>query len=72
MKLPRENDIGKIEYKLILSDVSEERLQELATQMKYRIEEGGGEAIYVIGVSDDGDVIGLNKEDLERTMYLPL
>jgi len=68
MKLPRENDIGKIEYKLILSDVSEERLQELATQMKYRIEEGGGEAIYVIGVSDDGDVIGLNKEDLERTI----
>ncbi|AWR96620.1 elongation factor 1-alpha [Acidianus sulfidivorans JP7] len=68
MKLPRENDIGKIEYKLILSDVSEERLQELATQMKFRIEEGGGEAIYIVGVDDDGEVIGLSKEDLENTI----
>lgn len=70
MKLPRENEVGKIEYKLILSDVSEERLQELATQMKYRIEEGGGEAIYIIGVDNEGEVIGLNKEDLENSIFV--
>ncbi|QKR00521.1 elongation factor 1-alpha [Metallosphaera tengchongensis] len=68
MKFPRENDLGKIEYKLILSDLREERLQELATQMKFRLEEGGGEAIYIIGVSDDGDAIGLTLDDLESTM----
>lgn len=68
MKYPRENDIGKIEYKLILSDVPDERLQELASQMKFRIEEGGGEAIYIVGVSDDGDVIGLDQEELSNTI----
>jgi len=68
MKFPRENEIGKIEYKLILADLREDRLQQLASQMKYRIEEGGGEAIYVVGVSDEGDAIGLSKEDLQETL----
>ncbi|MCG3108407.1 Elongation factor 1-alpha [Metallosphaera sp. J1] len=68
MRFPRENDIGKIEYKLILSNLNEQRLQELATQMKYRLEEGGGEALYVVGVSDEGEAIGLSKEELDATI----
>ncbi|MEM0164597.1 MAG: GTPBP1 family GTP-binding protein [Saccharolobus sp.] len=68
MKLPRENDEGKVEYKLILSGIAPERLQELATQMKYRLEEGNGEAFYVIGVSDQGEVIGLTKEELVESI----
>ncbi|NON61227.1 GTPBP1 family GTP-binding protein [Acidianus sp. RZ1] len=68
MKYPRENDVGKIEYKLILSNVTEQRLQELASQMKFRLEEGGGEAIYVVGVSDDGEVIGLDMQSLNNTI----
>ncbi|MDT7860696.1 MAG: GTP-binding protein [Saccharolobus sp.] len=68
MKLPRENDEGKVEYKLILSGVTPERLQELASQMKYRLEEGNGEAFYVIGVSNDGEVIGLNKNEVKESI----
>ncbi|AAK42573.1 elongation factor 1-alpha [Saccharolobus solfataricus] len=68
MKLPRENDEGKVEYKLILSSVTPDRLQELATQMKYRLEEGDGEAFYVIGVSDEGEIIGLSKGQLEESI----
>ncbi|MEM4146328.1 MAG: GTP-binding protein, partial [Metallosphaera sp.] len=68
MRFPRENDLGKIEYKLILTDLSEQRLQELATQMKFRLEEGGGEALYVVGVSDEGEAIGLPLKELESTI----
>ncbi len=68
MRYPQENDIGKIEYKLILAEISEDRLQQLASQMKYRLEEGGGEAIYVIGVSDDGSVIGLDMDEIGNTI----
>jgi elongation factor 1-alpha len=70
MKYPKENEIGKIEYKLLINSKDENRLQSLATQMKYRLEEGGGEAFYVIGVSDDGDVLGLSKEDLESSIEI--
>lgn len=68
MKYPRENDIGKIEYKLILSTLDEDRLQSLATQMKFRLEEGNGEAFYVLGVSDEGDVIGMTEEEIKRSL----
>ncbi len=68
MKLPRENEEGKVEYKLILSGVTPERLQELASQMKYRLEEGDGEAFYVIGVSNEGEIIGLSKSELEESI----
>ena len=33
------------------------------TQMKYRIYEGFGEALYFIGVNDDGTLLGLNEDE---------
>ncbi|MEM0173642.1 MAG: GTP-binding protein, partial [Sulfolobaceae archaeon] len=68
MKYPKEEDQGNIEYKLLISGSSEDRLQELATQLKYRIEEGGGEAFYIIGVSNDGEAVGISKEELELSL----
>ena len=47
-----EKDDGNIEYKLKLIDKTKERVDELSTQMRYRVDEGCGEAIYVIGVTD--------------------
>lgn len=38
---------------------SEDRLDHLATQMKFRIKEGHGEAHYRIGVEDNGRPMGL-------------
>jgi len=45
-------------------------LEHLATQMRYRLNEGGGEAFYEIGVSDDGEPIGLTDEELETSLRI--
>lgn len=63
----RESDDGNIEYKLKLLDTSAFRVQRLASQMKYRCNEGQGECIYNIGVSDDGTVVGLNENEFKAT-----
>ena len=36
--------------------------------MKWRLKEGNGEAIYEIGVEDNGLMTGLLKEDLDASM----
>ena len=62
----KEDDDGPIEYKLKLSPrPSEERIETLTTQMIYRLHEGNGEAIYELGVSDSGEIIGLTDEEYE-------
>ncbi|EGD78764.1 hypothetical protein PTSG_11779 [Salpingoeca rosetta] len=66
--LPSEPQEGNIEYKLKLIDPSAERLVHLTTQMKWRLAEGGGEAIYQIGVGDDGSLHGLSVADLEASL----
>lgn len=43
-------------------------MDQLITQLKWRIAEGSGEALYEIGVSDDGILIGLSKKDLEMSI----
>lgn len=68
MHLEPESDDGNIEYKLKLLDKSDFRIQRLASQMKYRCNEGNGECIYNIGVADDGAIIGLNEEEFACTL----
>lgn len=63
-----ENNEGNIEYKRHLIEKSDDRLEKLATQMKYRVNEGNGEAIYYIGVEDDGKLTGINKEEYNETL----
>lgn len=70
MNYPKESENGKIEYKLLLNTNDENRLQELATQMKYRLEEGGGEAFYIIGVSDNGEILGLSESELNKSLEI--
>ena len=52
--LPPEPQFGNIEYKLKLISPSKQRLEHLVTQLKWRLNEGNGEAIYEIGVTDSG------------------
>lgn len=47
--LPPEPQLGNIEYKLKLINPSQQRFEHLVTQMKWRLREGHGEAIYEIG-----------------------
>lgn len=49
--LPPEPEHGNIEYKLKLINPSSQRFEHLVTQMKWRLKEGQGEAIYQIGTN---------------------
>jgi elongation factor 1-alpha len=67
-KLDRENEYGNIEYKRELINLDEEKLNKRITQMKYRVYEGSGEAFYLIGVSDDGTILGLNETEYNESI----
>lgn len=62
-----EDDEGSREYKLKLLDKSPERFEQIKTQMRYRMDEGQGECIYVLGVTDNGGVVGLTSEEYKET-----
>ncbi|KAK9541470.1 hypothetical protein VZT92_001511 [Zoarces viviparus] len=71
--LPPEAEEGNIEYKLKLVNPTQYRFEHLATQMKWRLQEGRGEAVYQIGVEDNGMLVGLSEEDLRtslRTLHM--
>ena len=63
-----EYDYGNIEYKLKLCDVNVQRIQELTSQMNYRLREGSGECYYEIGVEDNGNALGISKKELEISL----
>lgn len=67
-RYPREAETGGVEYKSRLTRPSRERIERLASQMKYRLAEGGGEALYLLGVEDDGSVRGLTPSEEEETL----
>ncbi|EDO25862.1 predicted protein, partial [Nematostella vectensis] len=66
--LPPEVEEGNIEYKLKLVNPSPSRLVHLVTQMKWRLQEGQGEAIYGIGVEDNGGLVGLPEKELKSSL----
>ena len=68
MKLPPEVESGNEEYKLKLVDKDNDRLESLASQMKWRLNEGNGIAKYYIGVADDGTIPGINYMDYIETL----
>ena len=59
---------GNVEYKLKLINPTRSRLEHLITQMKWRLQEGHGEAIYKIGVEDNGVCAGLSENEMKSTM----
>ncbi|KAF3423005.1 hypothetical protein E2986_09331 [Frieseomelitta varia] len=67
-RLPPEPEQGNIEYKLKLINPSSQRFEHLVTQMKWRLREGHGEAIYQIGVEDNGKLTGLTREDMKASL----
>lgn len=70
--LPEERYYGNTEYKLMLLPESEDRILRLTTQMKFRLEEGSGEAFYVIGASDDGEATGIPSDEMETSLRILL
>lgn len=44
------------------------RFEHLATQLKWRLQEGRGEAVYQIGVEDNGLLVGLTEADMKASL----
>ena len=70
LKRGQESDSGKLEYKFKLTDLTEDQRIHLASQMKYRLNSSDsfGEAVYDIGITDDGFALGLNEEDMNESL----
>ncbi|KFD71695.1 hypothetical protein M514_04256 [Trichuris suis] len=66
--MPPEQSDGNVEYKLKLVNPSPARLQHLISQMKWRLREGHGEAVYEIGVQDNGICRGLTKYEFDSSV----
>jgi GTPase len=66
---PEEKYYGNREYKLYLDTLdNNEKLQKRSTQLLYRLNEGSGRALYLFGVSDNGNSIGCNKQALYNSI----
>lgn len=59
---------SQIEYKLKLLPTSLHRMAKLRTQLKWRLIEGGGVAVYELGLLDDGTLVGLKQVDMEESL----
>ena len=63
--LKPESDEGSVEYKRHLVNPSARNFEKLTTQLLWRLNEGGGECLYEIGVDDDGFVRGISEEEMK-------
>jgi elongation factor 1-alpha len=71
--ITKHGERGNIEFKENLNvdyHLKTDRKQHLASQMKYRMEKGDGEAIYFIGVHDKGHLIGLPESDFKESIFV--
>jgi elongation factor 1-alpha len=66
-----EREGGSVEFKERLTKelhLSEGRLESLAAQLRHRVLSGDGEATYVVGVTDDGGIAGIEREAFSESM----
>ena len=71
--ITKKGERKNIEFKESLKrdyHLQKDRKQRLASQMKYRMERGDDEAIYFIGVDDDGNLVGLEEDKLEESLFV--
>lgn len=63
---PPENDEGNREYKLKLDNLK--KLYRIVSQLRFRLYEGDGRALYIIGVSDCGKSLGIEEKSLNDSL----
>ena len=73
MRLLKEDPDGNVEYKRHLCRLTEDRIDHLSTQMNWRINEAfltsdRSEAVYLIGIENDGCVSGIDSEDILESL----
>jgi GTPase len=69
-KIAPEPDDGNKEYKLKLNNGTQHRIDQWVSQMRYRMDEGCGECIYVLGVTDTGGLMGMTEAEYTETMEI--
>ena len=72
-KQPPEKEYGNKEYKRMFSirghnNSIEKLVIKRASQLLFRLIEGDGKAIYLLGIDDNGEVVGLNQIEMETTL----
>ena len=75
-KQPPEKEYGNKEYKRFLFFNNENKrkiklkefYEKRASQMLYRLCEGRGKALYLLGIEDDGKIIGMTSVEMEFTL----
>ena len=69
---PPEIEEGNREYKRQLYNKQKSknrfREEELTSQMKWRLGEGGGIAFYYLGIDDNGSIFGLKEDDVLKNI----
>jgi elongation factor 1-alpha len=66
-----EEEGGNVEFKERLTrgvHLTDGRMESLAAQLRHRVLSGDGEAVYVVGVTDDGGVAGIEPEAFSESM----
>ena len=66
-----EREGGSVEFKERLTEdlhATEGRFESLAAQLRHRVLSGDGEATYVVGVTDDGGIAGIQPEVFSESM----
>ncbi len=66
--LDPEEDLGNNEYKYQLIGLTRDELESKITQLNFRLDEGCGEAIYNLGVTDNGCPLGITQDKLDETL----
>ena len=68
MHLPPKIDSGNIEYKLKMTTSNKLYLIKQSTHLKIRCNNGRGMAIYLIGINDSGEILGINSKEFKLTL----
>jgi len=58
-KFNKEEYFGNVEYKQEFKDMTKIKIKKYATQLKFRLVEGNGKAVYLLGVKDEGTILGI-------------
>ena len=68
MKFTAENESDNFEYKEHIIFLENKRFEHYQTQINYRLLVGNGTCRYLIGVGDNGTIIGLNSSQITRSV----
>ena len=66
-KWEEEQDFGNTEYKLFVHTKSSLSIEKLESQLRYRLNEGNGECIFVLGITDSGTLVGLSQKEFDES-----